>query len=303
VSEAMHSGDLQAAAALNEEMEAIVPAVGSPRLAYAATALAAWRGDRAETTALIDAAVQEATIRGEGRMISFTEYAASVLHNGLGEYEAAFAAARDAIATNELIISPQALPELIEAAVRLDRREDALETAAQLSERARISQSDWALGIDARSRALMLGDDDAAEPLYLEAIERLICAGTTLHLARARLVYGEWLRARGRRLQARELLRTAHEGFDSRGSTAFAARAANELAAAGESTRRRANGDAGGLTPQEARIARLARDGLSNADIGAQLFISPRTVEYHLAKVFNKLAIESRRQLEHALSD
>jgi DNA-binding CsgD family transcriptional regulator len=247
--------------------------------------------------------VQEATVRGEGRMISYAGYAFSVLYNGLGSYQAALDAATDAVAARELILSAHALPELIEAAVRLDRPEVAGEAADLLSERARISDTDWALGIDVRSRALLLGDDDAAEPLYLEAIERLVRAGTALHLARARLVYGEWLRAQGRRQDAREQLRAAHEGCEAKGSAAFAARAASELAAAGESTRRRRIGDGGGLTPQEGRIARLARDGLSNADIGAQLFISPRTVEYHLAKVFNKLAIESRRQLEHALSD
>src|SRR5262245_165890 len=155
-------------------------------------------------------------------MITFTGYAAAVLYNGLAEYEAAFDAATDTIAADELILTAHALPELIEAAMRLGRVEVAQQAAMRFAERAKTSGAHWALGIEARSRALVVGDDDAAEPLYLEAIERLHRAEAVLHVARARLVYGEWLRARGRRLQAREQLRAAHETCGARGSAAFA---------------------------------------------------------------------------------
>jgi DNA-binding CsgD family transcriptional regulator len=302
VAECMHSGDLAAAAALVEEMQSISPSIGSPDMAYGPVALAAWHGRSDETAALIDSAVEEANVRGEGRILTLTEYAAAVLHNGLGEHAAAVEPARSAWLADELMFSAHALPELVEAAVRAGERELAATAARRLSERARLSGTDWALGLDARSRALV-APDDAAEPLYEAALERLARCGATLHLARARLLYGEWLRGQGRRTDAREQLRRAHETCVARGADAFAARAARELRAAGESTRKRSLEPNGSLTAQEARIARLARSGQSNADIGAQVFISPRTVEYHLSKIFAKLGIESRKQLEHALVD
>jgi DNA-binding CsgD family transcriptional regulator len=302
MAECCHAGDLPSAAALIEEMQSITPSLETPDMAYGPIALAAWRGRADETAALIESAVQEAGVRGEGRMLTLAEYATAVLRNGLGEYAAALDAAGRAADADELALSAHALPELVEAAVYAGELPVAAVAAKRLSERARLSGTEWALGMDARSRAL-LASDDVAEPLYEEALERLARCGAALHLARTRLVYGEWLRGRGRRADAREQLRAAHEACAARGADAFAARAAHELQAAGESTRRAGPAASGALTAQEARIARLAREGQSNADIGAQVFISPRTVEYHLSKIFAKLGIESRRQLEHALAD
>jgi DNA-binding CsgD family transcriptional regulator len=298
--EYMHTGELATAAAQIEEAESIAPSSGGAAMDYGTVGLAAWRGRPAETAAAIEAAARGALARGEGRAITFTEYASAVLHNGLGDYAAALEAARAAVAADEVILTAHALPELVEAAAGAGERGLAASSAARLAERARLSGTQWALGLRARSCALVAGDDEA-EPLYVEALERLARAGATLHRARAQLVYGEWLRRRRRRTDAREQLRAARDTCAAKGADGFAQRAARALAAAGEPTRRRAPHADGGLTPQEARIARLARDGLSNPAIGAQLFISPRTVEYHLRKVFAKLAIESRRQLEQAL--
>jgi DNA-binding CsgD family transcriptional regulator len=298
----MHSGDLVAAGVLIDELLAIVPSSGSPGMGYGPIGLAAWRGEEEETAALTASAAAEATARGEGRLLTFTEYAEAVLHNGRGDYATALDAARRAVAADEIIVSAHALPELVEAAARAGEPAIAAEAAAQLTERARLSGNEFALGLDARSRALIAAGD-AAEPLYREALERLERGGAVLHLARARLVYGEWLRAQGRRSDAREQLRAAHEACHDAGAAAFAARAAHELQTAGESVRGRAPESSESLTAQEARIAQLAREGHSNPDIGAQLFISPRTVEYHLRKVFAKLGIESRRQLERALAE
>ena len=271
-------------------------------MAYGPIALAAWRGHADETSALIESAVREATLRGEGRMFTLTDYATAVLRNGLGEHAAALEAALRASAADEVIFSGHALPELVEAAVRVGENELAATAARRLSERARLCGTEWALGVDARSRALV-AQDDVAELAYREALDRLARCGAALHLARARLAYGEWLRREGRRADAREQLRGAHEICVAKGADGFAARVARELQAAGESARRLGAGPNGSLTAQEERIARLARNGQSNADIGAQVFISPRTVEYHLGKIFAKLGIDSRRQLTHALSD
>jgi DNA-binding CsgD family transcriptional regulator len=247
-------------------------------------------------------AVQEANVRGEGRMLTLAEYAAAVLRNGLGDHASAVEPARRAWTADEPMLSAHALPELVEAAVRAGEPQLAVTAARRLSERARLSGTDWALGLDARSRALVAADD-VAEPLYQEALDRLARCGAALHLARARLIYGEWLRGQGRRSEAREQLRAAHDICVAKGADGFAARAERELHAAGEPARKRSPEPNAALTAQEARIARLAREGQSNADIGAQVFISPRTVEYHLSKIFAKLGIESRRQLEHALDD
>jgi len=193
------------------------------------------------------------------------------------------------------------LPELIEAAVRSASAERAGGALPRLSDAARASGTDWALGLEARSRALLSEDDDA-EPLYREAIEHFARTPVRVELARAHLVYGEWLRRRKRRRDASDHLRTAHEMLAAMGYHAFAERAARELRASGGTIARSDPDTAGGLTPQEAQIARLARDGLSNAEIGARLFISPRTVEYHLHKVFAKLNISSRNALGSALA-
>ena len=302
VAECMHTGDLTAAAALIDEMQTMAPSTGSPEMAYAPVALAAWRGHAEETAGLTESAVREANARGEGRMLTVTEYAAAVLRNGLGDHAAALESARQAADADEVLLSVHVLPELVEAAVRAGEPQVAATAADRLSERAALSGTEWVLGMDARSRALVAADD-AAEPLYREALDRLARCGAALHLARAQLVYGEWLRGQGRRPESREQLRGAHEICVAKGADAFAARAGRELRAAGDSTRQRSPAPSGKLTAQEARIARLARDGQSNADIAAQVFISPRTVEYHLSKIFAKLGIESRRELQHALSD
>jgi DNA-binding CsgD family transcriptional regulator len=302
VAECMHAGDLAAAAALIEELQSIAPSTGSPDMAYGPIALAAWRGRADEAAALTQTAVEEANLRGEGRMLTLAEYAYAVLRNGLGDYTGAVEAARRAWVADELMFSAHALPELVEAAVGAAELDLAATAALQLSARARLSGTDWALGLDARCRALIAPDADA-EPLYESALDRLARSGAVLHLARAHLLYGEWLRRHGRRSDARAQLRRAHEICLAKGADAFAARAARELHAAGESTRKRSAEPTRSLTAQEARIARLAKAGQSNADIGAQVFISPRTVEYHLSKIFAKLGIESRRQLEHALTD
>jgi ATP/maltotriose-dependent transcriptional regulator MalT len=226
----------------------------------------------------------------------------AVLYNGLGRYDDARATAARASAHPEgLGFSTWVLPELIEAAVRSGTAELAADALQKLSNRTRASGTDWALGIEARSRAL-LSENEAAELLYREAIERLSRTRIRAELARAHLLYGEWLRRERRRQDAREQLRTAHHMFTTMGIEAFAQRAARELLATGESARKRTGETSDDLTPQEAQIAGLARDGLSNPEIGSQLFISPRTVQYHLHKVFGKLQISSRTQLDRALT-
>ena len=229
-------------------------------------------------------------------------WASAFLFNGLGRYEDALAAAREAAKYEELSAPNWGSVELIEAAARSGATELATDALERLSEATRASGTDWALGVEARSRAL-LSEGDAAECLYREAIERLDRTRIRVELARARLLYGEWLRREGRRLDAREQLRVAHEMFTTIGTEAFAERARRELLATGHRARRRVDETRADLTPQEANIARLARDGLSNPEIGAQLFLSARTVEWHLRKVFSKLGISSRKQLLVALPE
>jgi len=218
------------------------------------------------------------------------------MHNGHGRYGEALADAQRACEHEDVIAYGWALVELISAAAHLGQPEVAADALERLSERTRASGTEWALGIEAGSRAL-LSDGGEAELLYREAVERLERSRGLVHLARARLLYGEWLRRENRRVDAREQLRAAHEMFSGIGAAGFAERARHELLATGETARKRTDDERGVLTPQEAHIARLARDGLSNPEIGAQLFISPRTVQYHLRKVFLKLDITSRNQL------
>jgi DNA-binding CsgD family transcriptional regulator len=233
--------------------------------------------------------------RGEGAGLGVIPWASALLYNGLGRYEEARLAAQQDGAY-ELLFSAWALVELIEAAVRSGEPELAADAFSQLSETTGAAGTDWALGIEARSRAL-LSDDEAAERLYREAIERLARTRIRPELARTHLLYGEWLRRLKRRLDAREQLRTAHKMLAAMGMDAFAQRAARELGASGETARKRSVESLDQLTAREAQIARLARDGLSNPEIGARLFISPRTVEYHLHKVYGKLDITSRNEL------
>ena len=292
----VQSGDFATAAAQIDEVAAITQATGLAPLKYADCMLAAARGDHAQVQAISDDSMGHAMARGEGSAFGLFWWLSALLHNGHGHYDEALAAAQQACEHEDVIAYGWALVELIEAGVRSGRPDEAAAALDRLSERTRASGTDWALGTEARSRALLSEPQDA-EPLYRESLERLARTRAVVHLARARLLYGEWLRRESRRVDAREQLRAAHKMFSEIGAEGFAERARHELAATGETARRRTDDARGVLTPQEANIARLARDGLSNPEIGAQLFISPRTVQYHLHKVFLKLEITSRNQL------
>ena len=297
----MRAGELASASELIDEAEAITHVVGNaPHLL--SLMLAAWRGQQAEAVALGEASVQNATARGEGIAITLADYATAVLNNGLGHYAAALAAAKRACAHDDLSLFGWALVELVEAAARSGRPDIAADALRQLGERTQASGTDWALGIEACSRAL-LSDGPAAEDLYREAIDRLARTRIAMHLARAHLIYGEWLRRENRILDAREQLHRAHDAFSRFGAGAFAERARRELLATGETVRKPAADTVIALTAQEAQIARLARAGHTNPEIGGQLFLSPRTVEWHLRKVFTKLDISSRKELRQALPD
>jgi DNA-binding CsgD family transcriptional regulator len=292
----VHAGELAAAAALLGEAAAITTATGYAALRYQELLLLAWRGDEAQAATQIDARIQNAFAKGEGRAIAIASFAAAVLYNGLGRYAAAFAAAQRASEHEDFGPVGYSLFELVEASVRCGADHVAATALRRLEERVRDAGTDWALGVVARSRALVSGGQ-AAEVLYREAIQRLGRTRCGAYLARAHLVYGEWLRRENRRLDARTQLRTAHEMFARMRVDAFAERARRELLATGETARRRTVDTRYVLTPQEAQIARLAREGLSNPEIASQLFISPRTAQYHLGKVFAKLEITSRNQL------
>jgi RNA polymerase sigma factor (sigma-70 family) len=254
------------------------------------------RGREVEARQFFDAARSEVIGRGEGAGLSFIDWAESVLYNGLGRYADALAAARRVVGHTELVTSNWAMPELIEAAVRVGAFELAAETHRRLAERSRASGTDWALGVAARSHAL-LAQGRRPGDLYLEAIERLARTRVAVDLARAHLLYGEWLRRQRRRLDARNELRIAHEMFTRFGMEAFAERARVELLAGGERARERTVETLDQLTPQESQVARLAAQGNTNREIAAQLFISPSTVDYHLHKAFRKLHVKSRTQL------
>jgi DNA-binding CsgD family transcriptional regulator len=297
------SGDFAGAAALIAEADSVAAATGSRMAPYTTLRLLALRGREAEAAALIADTIEQAAAGGQGLAATNAYWAAAVLHNGLGRYEEAASAARHATSnTFEPFVSMWALPELVEAAVRAGDPELAGDALERLAETTQPSGTDFGLGVEARSRAL-LNDGAAAGDLYREAIERLRRTQLRPELARAHLLYGEWLRREGRRLDAREQLRTAHDMLAAIGMDAFADRARRELVATGEKVRTRSAETRDQLTPQEEQIARLARDGLSNPEIGAQLFLSTRTVEWHLRKVFTKLGIRSRRQLRAALSE
>jgi DNA-binding CsgD family transcriptional regulator len=286
---------------LIEEVEAIRDATGYAPALFTPLLLAAWRGQETLVLELIAVTIDEGTAGDAGRATALTEYAKAVLYNGLGRYHDSVIAAQRACAHEDHGLFSRARLELIEAGTRRDARAVATEALRHLEERTRIG-SDWMLGVWARSAAL-LSDSNAAETLYREAIERFDRGQVTVHLPRTQLVYGEWLRRQNRRVEAREQLRAAHETFSSIGAGAFAERAHRELLATGETARRRTDDARDILTPQEAQIASLARHGLSNPEIGAQLFISPRTVQYHLRKVFRKLEISSRNQLGRVPAD
>ena len=294
-------GDFGTAALLIAEANAVTEATGTRVAPYGALVLGAFRGEEAEAAKLIDATIEEATAGGQGTAVQYAHWARAVVMNGLGRYEEALAAATAASDdTPELFVAAWSLSELIEAATRTGEIELAARALAELVEQTQADNSDWALGIRARSRALVR-EGKAAEPLYREAIDRLSRTRLRPELARSRLLYGEWLRRANRRSDAREQLRAAHDAFVSMGADAFAERARHELLATGAKVRKRVDETRDELTPQEEHIARLARDGMTNPQIGAELYLSPRTVEWHLNKVFTKLGIRSRRELANAL--
>lgn len=297
-------GEFDEAQRVAGEMVAAIDAMGKTLTPYSAIVLAAWRGRSADLAALAGEARIDAQKRGEGHGLTVIAWAEAVLANGGADYKTARDAAAYASACRgDGGASWWALPELVEAAARLGDTPTAAAALDQLIEMTTPSDTDWSLGVETRARAL-LADDGAAEDLYRRAIGHFRAAGLRPDLARAHLLYGEWLRRQRRRVDARAELRAAHDLFGSIGMEMFAERARRELAATGEKARRRAVPEtAGELTAQEAQIARLAREGLSNPEIGARLFISARTVQYHLAKVFTKLGIRSRSQLDDVLTD
>ncbi len=297
----VHAGAFAAASSLIEEADAIVEATGMAPLKFASLMLAGWRGNEDEALELFEAGRLEATARGEGMGLNVLEWATALLYNGLGRYAEALAAAQRGGEQDDAGLFAWTLVERIEAGARSGATDAASAALDRLSGRTQASGTDWALGIEAGSRAL-LSDGRDAEPLYSEAVERLARSRGVVHLARAQLLYGEWLRRENRRVDAREQLRAAYDRFDLIGAEGFAERARRELLATGETAPRRTVETRDVLTPQEAQIARMASDRQTNPEIGAKLFISPRTVEYHLRKVFTKLEISSRKELRSALA-
>jgi DNA-binding NarL/FixJ family response regulator len=294
-------GDFARTASLVGEAEAVNEATGAHVMPYAGLVLAAFRGQEAEAADLIEATIGEAAAGGQGTAVQEARWATAVVANAAGRYEEALGAAELASDdTPELVVSAWALSELIEAATRSGNTQVADEALERLVARTDDCDGAWGRGLEARSRALV-SEGKAAERHYCEAIDRLGATGLRPDLARAHLLYGEWLRRENRRVDARAQLRTAHEMFATMGADGFAERARRELLATGEKVRKRREDTRDELTPQEEHIARLASDGRTNSEIGAQLFISPRTVEWHLRKVFSKLGISSRKDLHDAL--
>jgi DNA-binding CsgD family transcriptional regulator len=294
-------GELDAAGALIEEARVANEATGASLTPWGAVALAVLRGREQDASVTLEVATADATQRGEGISLTVIAWARAILYNGLRNHDKAFAAAREAIdcPTNSAAAA-WGMVELIEAAARAGEPEAAGEAAGRFAEIANAAGTDWALGVDARSRAL-LSTGETAEHLYRAALDHLGRCQMRVEVARAHLLYGEWLRRENRRVDARTQLRAAHDQFTSIGMEAFAERARSELQATGEKVRKRNVETRDDLTAQERQIARLARDGLSNPEIGARLFLSPRTVEWHLHKVFAKLGIRARWELSNVL--
>jgi RNA polymerase sigma factor (sigma-70 family) len=298
----LFAGELTTAASLVEEIRAASEALGVNLTPYGAVGFVALRGRESEAISLIDECRVDATRRGEGIGLSVLDWAQAVLYNGLGRYDDARVAALRLFEYLHDLGGPVnwGMVELIEATVRAGTPELAAGVCSRLAEMARASGTNWALGVAARSEALMV-EDHRAEALYVQAIDRLGRTRMAVDLARAHLLYGEWLRRQRRRLDARTHLRSAHDRFSDFGMEAFAERARVELEATGEHARRRTLDTLDQLTPQELQISRLVAQGNTNREIAAQLFISPSTVEYHLRKAFRKLGVRSRTQLAHRL--
>jgi ATP/maltotriose-dependent transcriptional regulator MalT len=295
------TGDFVGAAALIAENESVTAATGSPIAPYTLLRLRALQGREAEAFEAIETVIEQAAAGQQGLAAAWGHWAAAVLNNGLGRYEEAVSAARQATSnTFEPWASMWALPELVEAAVHAGDAELARDALERLAETTQPSDTYFARGIEARSRALV-SDGTAADGLYREAIDHLSRTRLRPELGRAHLLYGEWLRRENRRVEAREQLRTAHDELTSIGMEAFGERARAELRATGEIVRKRSVETRDELTAQERQIARLASDGLSNPEIGTRLFLSSKTVEWHLHNVFTKLGIRSRRELASAL--
>jgi DNA-binding CsgD family transcriptional regulator len=298
------AGDFAQATSLKAEADTVREATGTHVAQYGALVLAALRGRVSEAIALIDATVANATAEGQGTAVQYAHWAKSVLLNAAGRYDEAFVAAGLASGdTPELFVSAWALSEQVEAAARSGNDRGAAEALSRLQDRTRGTDEPWGVGLEARSRGLV-GKGASAEAAYLEAVEQLGRTRLRPELARAHLVYGEWLRRQARRSDARTHLRAAYDAFVAIGMEAFAERARRELRATGATVRKRSVEAAGSdeLTAQERQIALMVRDGLTNSEIGARLFLSSRTIEWHLRKVFTKLSISSRRQLLDALS-
>jgi DNA-binding CsgD family transcriptional regulator len=294
----MLAGDLAAADSLAREAQAIAEVTGIRAVPYGAVGVVALRGREDQALALISRSAHDAALRGEGLGVAAAEWAAALLYNGLGRYAQALSAAEDAIEhAGPPVVAGRPMAELVEAAVRSGQPERAEGAMRILSRIAMAAGTDWALGVRARSQALLSDRED----LYQAAIDHLGRSSARVDLARAHLLYGEWLRRENRRADAREQLHSAHEMLGEMGAAGFAERARRELLATGETVRTRVAGTERDLTPQELQIAVHARDGLTNREIGAELFLSARTVEWHLHKVCAKLGITSRRQLREVL--
>ena len=296
----IEAGNLSLASALIEEAQSLDLRARAETLPYVPLRLAAWRGDVSTALSLVEVMIGGARAQGEGCAVTVADYATAILYNGLGEYDLAFEAAQKAAVADEIATSSWALPELIEAAARSGRQDIARESLDQLRKRTSASGTAWAKGTEARASAL-LADRESAERLHRAALEALGQSRLAAQLARARLGYGEWLRRENRRVDAREQLHQAYDVFATMGASGFADRARRELLASGEKVRKRRDDTRDELTPQEKHIARLARDGRTNPEIGAELYISPRTVEWHLGQVYAKLGITSRKELRGAL--
>jgi DNA-binding CsgD family transcriptional regulator len=300
---AARSGDMPAASSLMAEAEAIAEATGTRFAPYTQLVVLALRGDEADAVALVESTIAQAADLRQSQAATVAHWAASVLYNGLGRYEdARRAAAAASSAQLDMFAGMWSLPELVEAAARTGAAELARDAVVRLEATTRPAGTDFGRGVEARCRALV-SERDEAEGFFREAIERLGRTRLRVDLARAHLLYGEWLRREGRRRDAREQLRAAHGMLVGMGLAAFGERARRELVATGEVVRRRRTESRDELSAQEREIARLAGDGLSNPEIGARLFLSPRTVEWHLRKVFTKLGIRSRQELAGVARD